>query len=237
MAKAIASGDSRLMRKAGLESEIARLRRQQAAHMDDQHAIRRQIRDARHDQTHAEARSAAITADLARRTPTRGDAFIMDIEGRTITQRRTAGASLLTKIRVAARERTRRTWMVGRIGGFDLTCAIRAGGPDGRLEPALMLERTGFAQSIGIDSETTQAGLIARLEHVLDRMDADLLEQRRRAIDAKTRLTGYEPHLGETFPLQAELDDKLAQLSDIEADLASPEGMVDENRPAEVPSV
>ena len=46
MAKAIASGDSRLMRKAGLESEIARLQRQRAAHIDDQHAIRRQIRDA-----------------------------------------------------------------------------------------------------------------------------------------------------------------------------------------------
>src|SRR5262249_15993490 len=59
MAKAIASGDSRLMRKAGLESEIARLRRQRAAHLDDQHAIRRQIQDARLDQAHAEARARA----------------------------------------------------------------------------------------------------------------------------------------------------------------------------------
>ena len=56
MAKAIASGDSRLMRKAGLESEIARLQRQRAAHVDDQHAIRRRIRDAMRDQAHAEAR-------------------------------------------------------------------------------------------------------------------------------------------------------------------------------------
>ena len=37
MAKAIASGDSRLMQKAGLDSEIARLERQRAAHIDDQH--------------------------------------------------------------------------------------------------------------------------------------------------------------------------------------------------------
>jgi N12 class adenine-specific DNA methylase len=226
MAKAIASGDSRLMRKAGLESEIARLRRQQAAHMDDQHAIRRQIRDARHDQTHADAWVGTITADLASRTPTRGDAFIMEVEGRTIMQRRIAGASLLTKIRLAARERTRRTWTVGRMGGFDLTCAIQADGPDGRLETVLILERTDFSQSIGIDAETTQAGLIARLEHVLDRMDADLLEQRRRAIDAKARLADYEPRLGETFPLQGELDDKLTQLSDIETDLAHPEATV-----------
>ncbi|TIU28672.1 MAG: lactate dehydrogenase, partial [Mesorhizobium sp.] len=46
MAKAIASGDPRLMQKAGLEADIARLERLRAAHIDDEHAVRRQIRDA-----------------------------------------------------------------------------------------------------------------------------------------------------------------------------------------------
>jgi N12 class adenine-specific DNA methylase len=245
MAKAIASGDSRLMRKAGLESEIARMQRQRAAHVDDQHAIRRQIRDARLDQTHAEGRIGAITKDLVRRSSTRGDEFTIDIEGRTITQRKAAGASLLTKARLGVRERAERRWTVGRIGGFDLTCKIHPGGPDGRLTPALVLERTEFAQPIGIDAETTAAGIIARLEHALDRMETDLEEHRRRVIDAKARLAGYEPRLGETFPLQGELDDRLAQLADIEADLARPEEMIgevpegvieemiEENRPAQ----
>ena len=49
MAKAIASGDQRLMQKAGLEADIARLERLRAAHIDDQHAVRRQIRDAERD--------------------------------------------------------------------------------------------------------------------------------------------------------------------------------------------
>jgi hypothetical protein len=49
MAKAIASGDPRLMQKAGLEADIARLERLRAAHIDDQHAVRRQIRDAERD--------------------------------------------------------------------------------------------------------------------------------------------------------------------------------------------
>ena len=49
IAKAIASGDPRLMQKARLEAEIARLDRLRAAHVDDQHAIRRQIRDAEHE--------------------------------------------------------------------------------------------------------------------------------------------------------------------------------------------
>jgi len=234
MAKAIASGDSRLMRKAGLESEIARLQRQRAAHVDDQHATRRQIRDARYDQAHAEGRIRSITIDLTRRQSTRGEMFTMEVERRTITQRKAAGASLLTKIRLAARERTERRWTLGRIGGFDLSCDIHSGRHDMRLEPHLTLERTDFAQPINIDGETTPVGIIARLEHILDRMEAEMEEHRRRVIDAKARLAGYEPRLGETFPLQGELDGKLVQLAEIEADLASTESMVNENRPAVV---
>jgi hypothetical protein len=219
------------MRKAGLESEIARLQRQRAAHVDDQHAIRRQIHTARRDQAHAEARVTAITLDLARRQPTRGDQFTMEVEGRTLTQRKAAGAALLTKIRLAARERAARHWTVGRIGGFDLTCDVRIGRPDARLEPDLALERTEFAQAIDIDGETTPVGLVARLEHALDRMEGDLEEHRRRGADATARLAGYEPRLGEVFPLQGELDAKLAQLADIEADLAATEGMVGDGDP------
>ena len=229
MAKAIASGDSRLMRKAGLESEIARLQRQRAAHVDDQHAVRRQIRDARFDQAHAEGRIRAITNDLARRQSTRGDAFSIDIEGRTITQRKAAGASLLTKMRLAARERFERSWTLGHIGGFDLTCDIQSGRHDERLEAHLALERTEFAQPIGIDAETRPVGIIARLEHALDRMDPELEEQRRRIADAKARLAGFEPRLDEAFPFQGELDAKLAQLAAIEADLAGTEAVGAEN--------
>ncbi len=43
LAKAIASGDERLMRKAGIASEIARLERLRDSHFDDQFAIRRRI--------------------------------------------------------------------------------------------------------------------------------------------------------------------------------------------------
>ena len=93
------------------------------------------------------------------------------------------------------------------------------------------LERTDFAQPIGIDGETTAAGIIARMEHALDRMEAELEEHRRRVIDAKTRLAGYEPRLGETFPLQGELDDRLAQLAAIEDDLAHAEGATIEADP------
>jgi hypothetical protein len=76
---------------------------------------------------HAEGRIKAITTDLSRRQSTRGDLFTMEIEGKRIMQRKPAGASLLTKIRIGARESIVRRWTIGRIGGFKLTCHIRPG--------------------------------------------------------------------------------------------------------------
>jgi hypothetical protein len=63
-------------------------------------------------------------------------------------------------------------------------------------------------------------GLIARLEHALERFEAEQEEQTRREQDASVRLAGYEARLGEPFPFQGELDDKLARMAQLEADLA-----------------
>jgi hypothetical protein len=52
-----------------------------------------------------------------------------------------------------------------------------------------------------------------------------LEEQARRAADAAQRLVGYEPRLGEVFPLQVELDEKLARMAELEADLAKTESI------------
>ena len=81
LAKAIASGDSRLIQKAGLAGEIARLERQRAAHFDDQLNVRRQIANARSDIAAAQNRLAGIAHDLARRAPTRGDRVRDDAGG------------------------------------------------------------------------------------------------------------------------------------------------------------
>ena len=105
LAKAIASGDSRLIQKAGLAGEIARLERQRAAHFDDQLNVRRQIANARSDIAAAQDRLAGIAQDLTRRTPTRGDAFAMTLEDRVISDRRIAGTLLLSKVRLAERAR------------------------------------------------------------------------------------------------------------------------------------
>jgi len=105
MAKALASGDPRLMQKAGLEAELARLERLRAAHFDDQLAIRQQIADAERTIGSSTRRIGCIKQDIAARTPTRGDLFTMEVAGKVHTERKVAGTSLLSRIRIMERKR------------------------------------------------------------------------------------------------------------------------------------
>ena len=220
LAKAIASGDARLLQKAGLEGEIARLNRQRAAHFDDQLAVSRQIRNAQLDREQALHRIAQIREDLHRRVATRGEQFVLKTTDRRIEDRRAAGALLISTVRLMGRNNQAGNAALGTMGGFDLVCSA---GPTWRrsFEALLILQRTGFDQEVPIDDDLTPTGLIARLEHVLDRMPQDLQEQKRKAEEAARRLSGYQERLGQPFQLQAELDAKLAALKALEEDLAS----------------
>ncbi len=218
MAKALASGDPRLMQKAGLEAELARLERLRAAHFDDQLAIRHQVADAERTVGSSLRRIGCIEQDIAARTPTRGDLFTMQVAGKVHTERKVAGASLLSRIRIMERKREQGAWTLGRIGGFEVKAA---GEPIGLVEyrQEVWLDRHGYEQSIALDGELTVLGLVARLEYQLDRFEADLAEHRRKVAEAEQRLPAYQRRLGEGFALQEELDAKRAELIALEVDL------------------
>ena len=186
---------------------------------DDQLNVRRQIANARSDIAAAQDRLAGIAQDLTRRTPTRGDVFAMTLEDRVVSDRRIAGTLLLSKVRLAERARRVGKHLVGAIGGFELVCHARRAFPNG-FEATLILKRSDYDQELAVDPEQTPMGLIARLEHMLERFEAEREEQTRREQDARGRLAGYDARLGEPFPLQGELDDKLARMARLEADLA-----------------
>jgi len=220
MAKALASGDPRLMQKAGLDAEVGRLERLRAAHFDDQLAVRRQILDAGHEVAHATTRIAAIEQDIAVRTPTRGDLFAMQLGSKVRTDRKSAGGSLLSRLRLMERNREKGSWTLGTIGGFEIKASGKPLGTE-HYRMDVWLERHGYEQEIRLEGDLTALGLIARLEYQLDRFEAELADYRRRATEAAQRLPGYRRRVGEAFGLQEELDAKAAELAALEADLAA----------------
>ncbi len=218
LAKAIASGDERLMRKAGIASEIARLVRLRDSHFDDQIALRRKIGYGDKSLAGATQRIAEIAQDLARRTSTRGDAFVMTVGDRKLTERKAAGEALIALMKLKPKKLAVIA-PVGAIGGFAIEA--RATTFD---ELELKLGRACRSDPIACEKEVTPLGLVSRLEAALSRFEVELAEERRTVAEVSGWLPGFKARLGDPFPHQAELDEKRAEMAELEASLAATPG-------------
>ncbi len=228
MAKAIASGDQRLMQKAGLEADIARLERLQAAHRDDQFAIRRQMRDAERDIEHATRRITDIGADMARRVPTMGDAFRMVVAGELHAERKLAGRALLKEIITLVQLQYAGETMIASVGGFDLVFTEQADNSrcSEDYQYGTHLARTGVDHEIDLPLTVTPFGAVARLEHALDGFDDELFALRRRSGEATARLASYRSRKGGVFAFAGELVEKRRQLEEVERELMEDAGVI-----------
>ncbi|SJM34255.1 helicase-related protein [Mesorhizobium delmotii] len=223
MAKAIASGDRRLMQKAGLEADIARLERLRAAHIDDQHAVRRQIRDAERDIEYSTRRIGEIGRDIERLVPTNGDAFVMTVMDKAHDERKLAGRALMKKILTLVQLQQEGETVIASIGSFDLEYSGERYGRDG-YRYATRLMRTGADHEIELPVTVTPLGAVSRLEHALSGFEEEQERYRQRLADARRRLASYQSRDGGEFAFAGELEAKRRQLAEIEADLASDSG-------------
>ena len=219
MAKAIASGDQRLMQKAGLEADIARLERLRAAHRDDLFAVRRQIRNAERDIEYDTRCIAGIGKDIERRVSTAGDAFEMSVAGQSFTERKRAGRALMKEIMTLVHLRQEDETTIAAIGGFDLVFSGQRFGND-EFQYDVALARTGVETDIDLALTVTPLGAISRIEHVLAGFEDERSQYRFRLDDAKRRLASYQSRQGGEFGFEDELAEKRRRLDEIEADLA-----------------
>lgn len=221
MAKAIASGDQRLMQKAGLEADIARLERLRAAHIDDQHAVRRQLRDAERDIELCTRRIAEIGRDIEILVPTAGEAFTMMVAGKIYSERKEAGRALMKEILTLVQLQQEGESIIASIGGFDLEFEGQRFGKDG-YRYTTMLMRTGADSEIELAMTVTPLGAISRLEHALDDFEGERERYRQRLADARRRLASYQSRDNDAeFAFAGELADKRRQLGEVEAALSA----------------
>jgi N12 class adenine-specific DNA methylase/adenine-specific DNA methylase len=219
MAKAIASGNPRLIQKAGLEADIARLERLLAAHIDDQHAVRRQMRDAERDIDLSARRIGEIGQDIQRLTPTAGDAFNMSVTGEPYGERKPAGRALMKEILTLVELQQEGETVIASMGGFDVAYSGERIGREG-YRYTTMLRRTGAEYEIELPVTVTPLGAIARLEHALDDFEGERERYRQRLADARRRLASYEARDGGDFAFAGELAEKRRQLGEVEKALA-----------------
>ncbi|MFK4260054.1 lactate dehydrogenase, partial [Agrobacterium tumefaciens] len=220
MAKAIASGDERLMQKAGLEADIARLERLRAAHDDDLFAVRRQIRDAEREIETSTRRIGEIGEDIERLVPTAGDAFAIDVTGETYTERKDAGRALMKEILSLVQHQSQGETVIASIGGFDLVYDGETFGRGDSYHYQTLLQRTGADYEIELPVTVTPLGAISRLEHALDGFEEERERYRQRLEEYRRRLASYQSRQGGTFALADELAEKRQALREVEEALA-----------------
>ncbi|MDO1585479.1 DEAD/DEAH box helicase family protein [Rhizobium oryzicola] len=230
MAKAIASGDERLMQKAGLEADIARLERLRAAHEDDQYAVRRQMRDAEREIEVSTRRIGEIGKDIAQLKPTSGDTFTMAVLGREYTERKEAGRALMKEILTLLQSQKQGELHLATIGGFDLVFEGERFGKGDAYRYETLLQRTGADYEIDLAITVTPLGAISRLEHALGGFDEEQHQYRRRLQEAERRLVSYRSRDGGAFAFADDLKEKRLKLRAIEAQLA--EDLADETNAA-----
>ncbi|ABC93003.1 UNVERIFIED_ORG: N12 class adenine-specific DNA methylase/adenine-specific DNA methylase [Rhizobium etli] len=221
MAKAIASGDERLMQKAGLEADIARLERLRAAHDDDQYAVRRQIRDAERDIEISERRIMEIGKDIDRLVPTAADAFAMTIVGKAHHERKLAGRALMKEILTLVQLQQEQEVVIASIGGFDLVYSGERFGKGDDYRYSTLLQRTGADYEIELPVTVTPLGAVSRLEHALEGFGEEQERYRHRLYDAHRRLASYRSRKGGLFAFSEELAEKRRQLWDVDEALAA----------------
>lgn len=238
LAKALASGDDRLMRKAGLDAEVARLERLRDAHVDDQFNIRRTIRRTIDAIDEGRARIVNLEQDIAQRIPTREDEVIFACDGQIVSDRKAAGERIIRKA-LDLRKSGADTLIIGSLSGIDLKVTSHpALSDDGRRYLRVMIAPVHHGQdrAFEISEKTRWSTALGRLESSLANLDADLAEARGSLEANERRLPAFQARLGQEFPETALLDEKQRELAELEAELAASKGEFDADNDDEAPA-
>ncbi len=227
LAKALASGDDRLMRKAGLDAEVARLERLRDAHIDDQYNIRRTIKRTADAIIDGSSLIAKLEADIARRVLPRHDEVLFDCGGTMVTDRKAAGERILRQAFELRLHGGQARQLLGTVNGIDVELSgYEAVDDDGErgIRTSVAALHHGERNAFEVSDRTRWTTALGRLESSILNLDADLAAVQADLEANERRLPAFEARLGQEFPDAALLEDKLRELAELEADLATTKG-------------
>jgi N12 class adenine-specific DNA methylase len=207
--KALATGNPLLMDKADADAALARLQRSERAHARNQNALTHALTRHQHDITRLTGLIGDLDAAIGRRQDTRGDQFVMTVDGRAHGNRAVAGQHLKHLLQRQAAELDGphvTTTTPGQLGGFPVTAA--AGrvlgtttvtvGLDGAPGTSLRLDEQELGQA-------DPAGLITRLENRLARLEEEQAGALAGIGRAQREIAHAQDSIGKPFPQAGQL--------------------------------
>ena len=206
-AKALASGNPLVLDKANADAAYQKLRRQETAHHRAQAALRHRAQTAR-EVTGANERSLdALRAAAARTVDVSGDAFRMQIEGRTYNSRQDAAEALgswSVRHQVDWLRATETPLHVGSIGGHDVTVRSERITVDWKVEIRAVIALDGVplsgSRATPDELNAPTIGLIRSIENKTTAIERNIADVERRIAAATSEVTEAEARLNKAFP-------------------------------------
>lgn len=237
--KALATGDPRIMERAGVMSELSKLQRLEAAARSEQSSLRNRAAASGRDEERWRSLSTALRTAAPQATSTAGDNFRMIVTGRTFHKRTDAGEALREVVMdCSPLPGDRRTsFHVGEVAGFDLVATahrdLHETSYGFRLDGLPMETRLVTRPQMRVDAPL---GLILQIEHLsedlesrADEADAGAAKCAKEAEQALVRLGRPFEHTERIMTLSerlAAIDEALATPVDDESP-STPESAAD----------
>lgn len=224
MAAALASGDERYMKLAGLKSDIDRLERLRHAHYDDQNKLRRDKHWAETSIERDQKFVADLDAAIAKRTPIRAGEFAGKVGKVSYTNRDEFSSAIFNRTKELAAENFDGEQQIGEIGGFPITYFGVNGKGSGSYGASVEVMIPGDPSpllSVPLDPDTAVAGIATRAANQVNSLDRMKAESAERIATNKRRAEQIGQRLGAPFPEEADLMEKVAALNSLEAELTA----------------
>lgn len=238
LAKALTSGDPRVLEQASLQQELTRLERKARGFIDEQARSRREIGYKKEAITRNETRIERLQNEvLPKRQDVRGDKFVMTVSGKPFTERAEAGAAVQeAAMGVAAAGSTSSNGVkIGEYGGFDMRLYVGSSKLDLEanqftlfLDAPYLSEEEYTWGGAGLTRPFSALGMTSRLTNVLDSIEPEIARSKQIIEESNRAIGQLQAGMSDEFPQQSELEGKRAQLDKLNSDLQSNAVVVDE---------
>lgn len=223
MAAALASGDERYMKLAGLKADVDRLERLRQAHYDDQNRLMREKHWAEEQIKRNTTRVQELDKAIAKRQPIKAGEFEGKVGSTTYDSREDFSQAMFKEFQDIAGTGLQDEREIGEIGGFPIKFyGLEMKG--GTYAASLHVDLPGDPDPLltfPLDPDVAVTGIATRAANQVNGMDKDRASAQGYIDSAKAKAEQASKRLGAPFPEEALLLDKVAELNSLEAELAA----------------
>lgn len=206
---AVASGDPRIMEKANLDMEVAKLRTLKSQHRNQIFRVQQRMATLPGEIRGLQSTVKAYKEDIAQRVDTKGDAFKIVLQGQEYTVRKEAAEAL--KVAVDSLKGTDGEHRIGNFAGFPLYVSTSN-------RYASLAGAHGHRSNFDLGTVTGE-GLLQSLETRARNMEQGLARYEEELAAKQKYLADTEKEAKRPFPQEKELAEKEARLEELMGDL------------------